>query len=153
MLAGSPAHRHRVPATDYQSNDAWPPVYIYDGGLHFVDIYLVASGKPAPWPRADCSIDRSNRLGIMAPWVVVSARIANRGSGIGGPLEVNFLVWRMLGRRSFSWLRPDRPSVAVPLPSVHHLIEVFGDFHVDRELVAELLPSGGDPVSSWLLPQ
>ena len=26
-----------------------------------------------------------------------------------------------------------------------HLFEVFGDFHVDRELVGELLPSGGDP--------
>jgi hypothetical protein len=28
---------------------------------------------------------------------------------------------------------------------VHHLLEVFGDFHVDRELAGELLPSGGDP--------
>jgi len=28
---------------------------------------------------------------------------------------------------------------------VKHLFGVFGDFHVDRELSAELLPSGGDP--------
>lgn len=29
--------------------------------------------------------------------------------------------------------------------SAKHLFGVFGDFHVDRELSAELLPSGGDP--------
>ena len=29
--------------------------------------------------------------------------------------------------------------------SVHHLFGVFGEYHVDRQLVAELLPSGGDP--------
>jgi hypothetical protein len=30
--------------------------------------------------------------------------------------------------------------------STRHLLGVFGDFHVDRELSAELLPSGGDPL-------
>ncbi len=30
--------------------------------------------------------------------------------------------------------------------SVRHLFGVFGDYHVDRELSTELLPSGGDPV-------
>lgn len=30
--------------------------------------------------------------------------------------------------------------------SVRHLFGVFGDYHVDRELSAELLPSGGDPM-------
>jgi len=29
--------------------------------------------------------------------------------------------------------------------SVHHLFGVFGDYHLDRQLVTELLPSGGDP--------
>src|SRR5207249_11671525 len=32
------------------------------------------------------------------------------------------------------------------LQSVRHLFGVFGDYHVDRELSAELLPSGGDPL-------
>src|SRR5947209_14738867 len=30
--------------------------------------------------------------------------------------------------------------------SVRHLFGVFGDYHVDRELSTELLPSGGDPL-------
>src|SRR5437899_5666127 len=61
--------------------------------------------------------------------------------------------WSQAGSFGICWLAGSFFGCALTghpvqfmLQSVRHLFGVFGDYHLHRELSAELLPSGGDPI-------
>ena len=99
---------------------------------------------------------RPRWAGIIASIILIALAAWIHGSWyqLGLPIAALVLAaqWRSAAWYGASWLAGSvlgcgftGHPVGFLEQSVHHLFGVFGDYHLDRQLVAELLPSGGDP--------